>query len=176
MTTESTTQLDDAIGRGLAGRDRANMGPTIGYFRQLLAQHPGHPLVLFELAGAHDAAGQELEAVGHYEQALTAGLDGDVLRRCLLQYGSTLRILQRHDQSLAALLRARQLFPESDSVRLFLALSLHAAGNSDRAVAELLELAADRILTDEVQRYQAALRGNADHLREQQRPSTGTTP
>jgi len=95
---------------------------------------------------------------------MDAGLAGDVLRRCLLQYGSTLRNVDLYHESLAALLRARAEFPESDSVRLFLALSLHAAGRSDAAVAELLELSADRIRTPEITRYEAALRGNADYL------------
>lgn len=159
-------ELNDAIHVGLASRDRENMGPTVTYFLELLTQHPGNALVLFEVGGAYDAAGEEQQALGYYEQAMAAGLDGDALRRCLLQYGSTLRILQRHEESLAALQRARRDFPESDSVRLFLALSLHAAGRSHQAVSELLELAADRITTEEVQRYQASLRGNAAYLTE----------
>ena len=60
--------------------------------------------------------------------------------------------------------RARAEFPASDSIRLFQALSLHAAGRSDAAVGELLAFAADRIATPEVQRYEAALRGNAEYL------------
>jgi hypothetical protein len=60
--------------------------------------------------------------------------------------------------------RARAEFPNSDSVRLFLALSLHAASRSDAAVAELLELAADKIATPEVLRYEAALRDHAAYL------------
>jgi hypothetical protein len=91
-------------------------------------------------------------------------LAGDALRRCLIQYGSTLRNLEQFDASLDALRRAREQFPESDSVRLFHALSLHAAGRSDAAVAELLLLSADRIRTPEVMRYEAALRGNAEYL------------
>ena len=81
-----------------------------------------------------------------------------------MQYGSTLRNLERYEESLAAFARARAEFPGSDSVRLFQALSLHAAGRSDAAVGELLALAADRITTPEVQRYEASLRGNAEYL------------
>ena len=35
-----------------------------------------------------------------YEQAFSAGLDGDDLRRGLIQYGSTLRNLGRFDEAL----------------------------------------------------------------------------
>lgn len=75
------------------------------------------------------------------------------------------------DRDRAAMQRARAEFPDSDSVRLFLALSLHAATQSDAAMAELLELVADRIRTPEITRYEAAIRGNAAYLRE-----LGTTP
>jgi len=156
--------LHSAIALGYERRDRANMQPTIDYFLGLLEQHPDNPVVIYEVGGAFDTAGQEETACGYYERALAVGLAGDELRRCLIQYGSTLRNLERYDESLAALQRARREYPESDSVRLFLALSLHAASRSDGAVAELLQLAADRIRTPEVTRYEAALRGNAEYL------------
>jgi len=156
--------LTDAIALGYDRRDRANMQPTIDYFLSLLDQHPDNPVALYEVGGAYDTAGQEDVACGYYERALAAGLGGDELRRCLIQYGSTLRNLARYDESIASLERARREYPDSDSVRLFLALSLHAASRSDAAVAELLTLAADRITTAEVARYEASLRGNADYL------------
>lgn len=165
-------ELADAVAHGYAARDRENMAPTVAYFHTLLDRHPGNPVVLYEVGGAHDTAGDEELALGYYEQALSAGLSGDHRRRCLLQFGSTLRNLDRHAESITALEQARTEFPDSDSVRLFLALSLHAVGRSDAAVAELLELAADRLRSPEVARYEAALRGNAGVLAEQdqQRP------
>ncbi|MEC5179189.1 tetratricopeptide repeat protein [Arthrobacter sp. CG_A4] len=164
MTRSPNPDLAAAIEEGHRHRDRENMQPTLEYFQRLLAEYPGDPFALFEVGGSYDTAGEEERARGFYEQAMDAGLDGDTLRRCLLQYGSTLRNLGLHEESLAALRQARALFPGSDSVRLFLALSLHAASRSDAAVAELLELATDRIRTEEVIRYEAALRGNAAFL------------
>ncbi|TDP98378.1 MULTISPECIES: tetratricopeptide repeat protein [unclassified Leifsonia] len=145
-------------------RDRDDMEPTIAALRAVLAEHPTDPHVLYEVGGAYDTAGEEETAAGYYERALDAGLAGDTLRRCLLQYGSTLRNLGRFDESLAVLDRARELFPESESVLVWHALSLHAAGRSDGAVAELMELAADRIRTPDLLRYEAAIRGNAEYL------------
>jgi tetratricopeptide (TPR) repeat protein len=149
-----------------AARDRANMRPTIDALLAVLAEHPDDPHVLYEVGGAYDTAGEEETAAGYYERALAAGLDGDTLRRCLLQYGSTLRNLDRFDESLAVLDRALALHPDSESVRVWHALSLHAAGRSDAAVAELMEVAADNIRTPDLLRYEAALRGNAAYLRE----------
>lgn len=141
------------------------MAPTIAYFTALLAQYPDHPEALYEMGGAYDTAGEETLARGFYERALAGGLAGDTRRRCLLQYGSTLRNLGLFAESIAVLEQARTEFPDSDSLRVFLALSLHAASRGDAAIAELLTLAADRIRTPEMERYDAALRGNADYLR-----------
>ncbi|MFF1572235.1 tetratricopeptide repeat protein [Leifsonia sp. NPDC058292] len=147
-------------------RDRANMGPTIEAFLRVLAEHPDNAAVLYDVGGSYDTAGDEETALGYYERAMELGLTGDTLRRCLLQYGSTLRNLGRHDDSLAALDRALQLYPRSESVRMWHALSLHAAGRSDAAVAALMELTVDEVRTEDLLRYEAAIRGNAAYLRD----------
>ena len=162
----TSPELLDRLALLFAARDRENMAPTIAAFLEVLAEHPGDPHVLYEVGGSYDTAGEEETAAGYYERALEAGLTGDTLRRCLLQYGSTLRNLERFEESLALLDRARSEFPDSESVQVWHALSLHAAGRSDAAVAELMELAADRIRTPDLLRYEAAIRGNAEYLRE----------
>lgn len=155
-------------------RDRSDMQPTIDAFLQVLAEHPGNAAVLYDVGGSYDTAGEEETALGYYEQAMAAGLEGDILRRCLLQYGSTLRALDRFDESLAALDRALALYPLSPSVRMWHALSLHAAGRSDAAVAELMELTIDEVRTPDLLRYEAAVRGNAEYLRGLDAAATGS--
>lgn len=159
-----TPELSDTIRRIFEARDRADMQPTIDAFLALLDEHPGDAEVLYEVGGSYDTAGEEATALGYYESAMAAGLSGESLRKCLLQYGSTLRILGRFEESLAALERARAGWPESPSARAFHALALHAAGRSDAAVGELLALVADGVDVPEVRRYEAALRGNAAYL------------
>ncbi len=161
--TDLTPELAATIEQAFARRDREHMQPTIDFFEELLTKHPGNPYVLYEVGGAYDTAGQEEKAVPHYEQALP-GLTGDTKRRCLLQYGSTLRNLDRFDESLAVFKAASQEFPESDSLRVFKALTLHAAGQPDKALATLLLVIADRVDNPEIKRYEAAIRGNADYL------------
>ncbi|WP_426515550.1 tetratricopeptide repeat protein [Diaminobutyricibacter sp. McL0618] len=157
-------------------RDRENMQPTIEAFLAVLKEHPGDGIVLYDVGGSYDTAGEEETALGYYERAMDAGLEGDILRRCLLQYGSTLRALGRYDESLEALDRALALFPDSPSVRMWHALSLHAAGRSDAAVAELMELAIDEVRTPDLLRYEAAVRGNATYLRDLDRESGAAGP
>jgi len=164
VTTDVTPELAEAIQRGYDQRDRANMEPTIAYFQALLAEHPDHPVLVYEVGGAYDTAGQEATARGYYERALALGLDGDVLRRCLCQYGSTLRWLGELDESLAVLDRARAEFPDSDSVRVFRALTLNDAQRPDEAVAELLTVVTGHPEVTDLGRWAVGLRGLAQWL------------
>ena len=159
-----TPELEEAIRRGYAQRDRADMGPTIAYFESLLAGHPGHPVLVYEVAGAYDTAGQEEKARELYERALDLGLAGDTLRRCLCQYGSTLRWLGQYNASLAALDRAKRQWPESDAVRVFRALTLNDAGRSDEAVAELMTVITAHAEVTDLGRWAQGLRGLAQWL------------
>jgi tetratricopeptide (TPR) repeat protein len=159
-----TPELKAAIERGYAERDRDNMGPTIAYFERLLAEQPDHPVLVYEVAGAYDSAGEEETARGLYERALDLGLDGDELRRCLCQYGSTLRWLQRYDESLAVLDRAGREFPGSDSVRVFRALTLNDAGRADEAVAELMTVITTHADVTDLGRWAPGLSGLAEWL------------
>ena len=157
-------ELEQAVALGYQRRDRADMAPTIAYFEQLLAQHPGHPVLIYELAGAYDTAGEEARAKGLYEQALDAGLDGEALRRCLCQYGSTLRWLGELDASAAVLARAREQFPDSESVRVFQALTLNELGRHDDAVGLLLGIVAQHGEVTDLGRYATGLGGLARWL------------
>jgi tetratricopeptide (TPR) repeat protein len=161
-----TPELEVAIALGYERRDRANMAPTIAYFEELLSRHPGHPVLTYEVAGAYDTAGEEEKARRMYERALEIGLEGEPLRRCLCQYGSTLRWLGRLEESLGVLDRARREFPDSESVRVFRALTLNDARRADEAVGELLGIVAEHGEVTDLGRYAAGLVGLAEWLRE----------
>jgi hypothetical protein len=47
---------------------------------------------------------------------------------------------------------------------VFGALTLHAAGRSNTALASLLDLLADHVHIEELERYKPAMRGNAEFL------------
>lgn len=161
MTDPALRSELDAI---FAARDRANMAPTIAAFSRLLELHPHDAHVLYEVGGAYDTNGQEEVAADFYERALAAGLEGKWRRQCFVQYGSTLRNVGRLSESLAVFDRALDEFPGSESLVIFRALTLHALGRKDSAIGSLLTLIGDRLDTDEVKRYQAAIRGNGAYL------------
>lgn len=157
--------LDDELDLIFAARDRDNMQPTVDALLLLEASHSENARVLYELGGAYDTAGRETEARGLYEEALTAGLEGDLLRRCYVQYGSTLRNLGEYEKSQEVFAKGHRAFPASPALCAFEAITLHAAGKSDAAVALLLETVADFVGTPDIDRYKPALRGNAAYIR-----------
>jgi tetratricopeptide (TPR) repeat protein len=160
MTSDFYDQLD----RIFAARDRDNMAPTIAALLPLVENHPRDARVLYEIGGAYDTAGEETTALDFYERAMREGLDGDLRRRCYLQYGSTLRNLGRVEHSLAIFAKARAEFPDSVALGVFEALSLHAAGRVNASLASLLSLLADHVDSEDIDRYKPAMRGNAEHL------------
>ena len=164
LPDEVTPELEAEISRGYELRDRSNMAPTIAYFEALLARHPGHPVLIYEVAGAYDTAGLEADARLRYEEALQSGLSGDNLRRCLCQYASTLRWLGEHGQSLDVLDRGRREFPRSDSIRVFRSLTLNDMGRHDEAIAELLTVVTEHGDVTDLGRYATGLAGLAQWL------------
>jgi tetratricopeptide (TPR) repeat protein len=166
-------ELEEAVAAIYSSRNRNRMQPTIEAFRQLVSQHPHEAQLVYELAGAFDTAGEEAAARPLYEQALTMGLAGDALRRCLLQYGSTLRNLGELEGSIRALDRAAEEFPGSVSVAVFRSLTLLESGRCDAAVGTLLQVIAAHAAGD-LDRYLAAASGNATFLLERDRQPGST--
>jgi tetratricopeptide (TPR) repeat protein len=159
------SELDEEMDRIFAARDRERMQPTIDAFERLLAEHPGNPRLVYEVGGSYDTAGEEETALGYYTRALELGLDGRLRRQCLLQLASTLRNLDRFDESLTLLDQAIAEFPDSPSLPVWKAFTLHASGHPNGAIAILLETIADHLDSPEIARYEPALRGNAEYIR-----------
>ncbi|WP_159620678.1 tetratricopeptide repeat protein [Arthrobacter zhaoguopingii] len=164
--------LDDELDQIFADRDRDNMQATIDALLPLYESHPENARVLYEVGGAYDTAGHETIAQGFYEKALAAGLEGDLLRRCYLQYGSTLRNLGEYEKSSDIFRKARTAFPGSPELGVFEAITAHAAGQPNESIALLLEVVAEFVGTPDMERYKPAISGNAAYIRslEETRP------
>ena len=101
--------------------------------------HPEDPRLTFELAEAHDAAGKEREAIRWYDEALGLGLREPHRHRALIQKAASLRQLGELDQAAALLDDLARQRPGSAAVAAFRALVRCDAGESGRAVADLIE-------------------------------------
>ncbi|WP_446663585.1 tetratricopeptide repeat protein [Flexivirga sp. B27] len=132
----------------------------------LQQRFPKDGRVLYELAGTHDSAGLEAEALEWYDRALRLRIDEPYRHRALLQKASTLRHLGRLEESLAILDELVGDYPDNTAVVLFRALTLHDMGRDVdglRSVArQLVAVSAE----PDVQRYLGALTRFTDAIGE----------
>jgi hypothetical protein len=92
-----------------------------------------------EQASEYDRQGLEAEAIAHYEQAIAAGLPDQQLAEAMLGLGSSLRNVDRNDESVRVLEDAVRRFPDHQALPIFLAFSLWTAGRRGEALALLAE-------------------------------------
>ena len=130
------------------------MEPTVRALLAILEEHPEEASALYAGLAAHTTP----PARKKQPSAITSmhsgnGLHGDILRKCYLQYGSTLRNVDRIQHSLAVFARARNKLPYSESLAIFEALTLHAAGRPSAALGHMLVLVAYHCQSEEVARH-----------------------
>jgi len=98
---------------------------------------PGDPDGLFERGAALDSTGHSDLAVPLYQQALAAGLTGERRRRAVIQMASSLRNLDRSQESVALLTAELRNGSDDldDAVKAVLALALTDVGRAREAVS-----------------------------------------
>lgn len=133
-----------------------------------LADEAPHPaLGEFELGGAFDTGGHEVEADVHYAAATAAGLDAvdpDRAARMVVQHASTLRNIGRTDEAIAMLRDAPEHPATGAAPKVFLALALHSAGRPDEALRVAIEA-----VEPTLPRYHRSVKAYAAALTEDER-------
>ncbi|MBH0098804.1 tetratricopeptide repeat protein [Salinibacterium sp. NSLL150] len=117
---------------------------------------------LFEAAGARDYAGRETEAEPLYRSALNNGLDAALRPRAVIQLASTLRNLNRVDESIALLEQQLHEHPDDEwtgPTAAFLALALTTRGDPTLGASVALMALANYLPI-----YQRSVRGYAAEL------------
>ena len=132
---------------------------------QLVTEAPGDPRLVFELAGAYDAAGDAARAIGLYEGALAGGLREPYRHRAQIQAASTLRNLGDHQRALRLLDEVEVTHPGNAAVAAFRALVLVDAGRSSDAVADLVDSLVDHATDEDAAAYRRPLHAYAARLR-----------
>ncbi len=148
--------LDDTLDTIVASRDPYSMGPSIAALEAIVDAHPRHARALYELGNAHGMARDEAQARVRYEEAISAGLSGELLRRCLLRYGAVLHTLGETEQASRLIAEARERFSGPPTRQIFDAIELHMAGRSQEAFSALLEVVMESFGVSEEDRYRAA--------------------
>lgn len=115
---------------------------------------PNDPDGLFERAAALDSTGHSDLAVPLYQQALDRGVAGERRRRAVIQMASSLRNLDRSQESVALLTAELRNGSDQldDAVRAVLALALADVGREREAVALAVEA-----LAAHLPRYQRSM-------------------
>ena len=130
---------------------------------ELVAERgPDDPAAVFEAASARDYAGLESEAEPLYRRAIELGLDGAVLPRAVIQLASTLRNLDRPNESVRLLEDLLHEHPADEwtgPAAAFLALALASRGDERDAASVALAALADYLPV-----YSASVRGYAIEL------------
>ena len=117
----------------------------------------------YQVAWTYDMMGQESAAVPFYEAALANGLKED-RAGAYLGLGSTYRCLGQYEKSLETFDRGLQEFPQARQLAVFRALTLYNLGRNAVAVEQLLLQLLDTTTSDDICKYEKALRFYADKL------------
>ena len=125
----------------------------------------GDPRLIFELASAHDSAGDDQQAIALYDKALDAGLREPHRHRALMQQAS----IYRNVGDLAAARRIldalSQQRPGSAAVAAFRALTMLDQGDQNGAVADLINVLLSHSGDADDDAYRASLHRYAEELR-----------
>ncbi len=132
--------------------------------QRLVDGHPGDARLVFELAGAHDSAGDAATAIGLYEQALDAGLREPHRHRAQLQLASSLRVVGRAPEAATLVAGVLAERPTNTAATMFRALVQADLGQERQAVADLIRATLDATTDVDTQSYRRALRAYADEI------------
>ena len=119
-------------------------------------------MALFQRAGEHDSAGRETEAEPLYRAAIAAGLPDELQAQAVIQLASTIRNLDRPEESLQLLTAEFSGRPRdawSDAADAFTALTLASLGRPTEGLALVLGA-----LAPHLPRYQRSVTGYAQEL------------
>ncbi|MGO4602687.1 tetratricopeptide repeat protein [Terrabacter sp. 2YAF2] len=132
--------------------------------QRLVDGHPGDPRLVFELAGAKDAMGDEHGAIGLYEEALAGGLREPHRHRAQLQLASSLRVVGRAAEAQGLVAEVLEARPHNTAALMLRALVQADLGQERQAVADLIRATLEATTDVDTQAYRRALRAYADEL------------
>jgi cyanophycin synthetase len=125
----------------------------------------GDPRLIFELASAHDSAGDDQQAIALYDKALGAGLREPHRHRALMQQASSYRNVGDLAGARRILDALSEQRPGSAAVAAFRALTMLDQGEQKGAVADLINVLLSRSGDADDDAYRESLHRYAEELR-----------
>lgn len=158
--------IESTIQRARELRQEDELEDSLDLLERLLAENPENPLVLFEVGGAYDVLGSEVDAIPHYSQAIEAGLEGEELQECLICIGSCHRAIGEFAEAVEMLEAYADQFPENRAGLPFLALAYYSNEQYEESVKLLLDIIIDTTADEDIIAYADPLDYYKDNLDE----------
>jgi cyanophycin synthetase len=133
--------------------------------RDLVEAHPGDPRLVYELASALDADGDEESAVVHYRAALAQGLREPHRFRAQVQLASSMRALGQRAEAGELLAEVAASRPDSAAVAVLRALLAADEGHAEDGVAGLVDFVMTHATGADDVGYRPAMLAYAQALR-----------
>lgn len=157
---------EETIKQAKALRQEDKLDESEELLLALLEEYPDDPLVLFEVGGAYDVMGLEIEAIPYYERAIDEGLEGSDLLECLICLGICQRAIGDFQEAIDALEEAVNQFPDENSSKTFLALVYYSNEQYSESVRLLMDLLLNTTKDEQILSYADTLDFYKDNLDE----------
>lgn len=151
----------------LRSEDSNSINEALSLLKQETDQRPNDAKAWFELAGAYDFLGREVEALPFYQRAIDIGFDKlppEDQPRLFVQMGSTLRNLKKYEDSKKLLLDGIQNFPHVSALKTFLGLSEYSDGAYRKAAKNFLQASLYEPNDHSLKDYQRALMNYSEQI------------
>lgn len=149
-------------------KNEADRRECIAFLQEHLAKSPEDAAAWYDKACCHDFLGEEKEAEPCYRKCFNLGwkkLPEDEQQSFFIGFGSTLRNNLKYEEAISVLSEAVRIFPQSPTLKVFLAFAYYS-NNNDRLAAETLFGACLESAGKGFDKYDRAIQWYVEHLRD----------
>lgn len=144
-------------------RTTGNLKEANDILVKLASEYPDDPHINYQCAWSFDVMGLEKEAVPYYEKAIAIGLPDEDMKEAYLGLGSTYRTIGEYEKSKRLFLEGLERY-DSNSLRVFLAMTLFNLGEHEKSMELLLKVIAETSADEDVSGYKKAIEFYSDKL------------
>lgn len=152
----------------LLTKDKTSIEEGLSLLKRETEKDSNNPEVWFHYASAYDFLGREEEAIEHYQKVTELGvekLQGELQPQWYLQFGSTLRNVNKLDESRHILQEGIKKFPNYAAMKVFLALTEYSSGNTKEAAKLALQATTYHEEDNSLKLYQRAIKNYVSALK-----------
>ncbi|WP_449621970.1 tetratricopeptide repeat protein [Robertmurraya sp. Marseille-Q9965] len=131
---------------------------------ELVKEFPRESQIQYLCAWSFDRLGKEIEAIPHYESAISLGLTGEDLDGAYIGLGSTYRSLGKYLESKEVLEKGIKILPNNHGLKIFYAMTLYNLNENEKAMELLLTSLIETTKNEDILHYETAIKFYSDKL------------